>query len=277
MGDMKKLSLLLFFALTLFFGSFTLTRLGLQKTADQIDIAHRKTFVPANYPVKNLPFTVVIIGYNNGGSVEKTLSSVLSQVYDNFRLIYIDDASDDGSFDLARSFLYDSEKLSEITIVQNTERLGPLANLERAVDTCEGNEIVVLLSDEECLAHEWVFQRLNAYYANPDLWISLSQGIDFPTFELNQRDNMDLQLKSFYAALFQKIHKSDLNLPCTKSLAFMIPMLEMAKDHFQFVDEVLLISSAKQVFSEEREEELFSENYLRSNDPYPSLEKLEVF
>ncbi len=58
-------------------------------------------FTPSQFPLVRRSFVVFICGYNNGAFVEKTLRSVLSQAYDSYRVIYIDDASTDGSFEAA--------------------------------------------------------------------------------------------------------------------------------------------------------------------------------
>src|SRR5690242_9474840 len=62
-------------------------------------------FRATSYPQQNLPFVIVIIGRNNGAYLEKTLQSIFFQNYENFRILYVDDASDDGSFDLAQELI----------------------------------------------------------------------------------------------------------------------------------------------------------------------------
>jgi hypothetical protein len=69
-------------------------------------LSHRPMeFRPTPYPLENRPFRIVIVGRNNGANLEKTLQSVFLQNYENFRILYIDDASDDGSGDLARDLM----------------------------------------------------------------------------------------------------------------------------------------------------------------------------
>jgi glycosyltransferase involved in cell wall biosynthesis len=249
-------------------------------------------FAPVPFTLKNLSFTVVIVGQNNGANVAKTLSSVFSQCYENYRVIYIDDASDDGSYDLARDLIYDSSHLGQVTLVRNEERLGHLANIYRAVQICKDEEIVVILQGEDWLAHEWVLQRLNAYYADPDLWLTYGQYRDFPTYELGicqecKEMNFRLQpfqtshLKTFYAALFKKIREPDFIyggqfLPAASDLAYMTPMLEMARDHSHFIPEILYICNRESHPKENREEHLRCERFVRSLIPYQELIALEV-
>ncbi|MDE3047842.1 MAG: glycosyltransferase family 2 protein, partial [Verrucomicrobiota bacterium] len=243
---MKKLFLGL--AVFVFAASFFAARwLDMRKSApEEIEEA---ALAAAPYPLKLRSFTLVIVGRNNGASVEKTLHSVFSQVYDNYRLVYIEDCSDEGSFEVARDAIYASEYLTQVTLVHNEEKLGLLANIYRAVKACPDDEIVVILDGEDFLAHEWVLQRLNAYYEDPNIWITLAQGIDYPSYQLapmceikegRQLQRLQFHLKSFYAALFKKVRDTDFVyggtfLPVSAELAYMAPMLEMGKDHYQFI------------------------------------------
>lgn len=289
---MKKLALFLFLTFLVFTGSFTAARMVEKKRSLPHEVLKSHPFLPASYVLKNRPFTIVIVGHNNGATVEKTLASVFSQNYENYRLIYIDDASDNGSFDLARDLVYESQHLPQVTLVRNEERLGNLANIFRAVQTCQDDEIVVVLQGEDWLAHEWVLQRLNAYYADPDLWLGLCQNIDFPTYQMGPPQDLKglsfrLQsssspyLKTFYAALFKKIRESDFIsagafLPACAELAYMAPMVEMGEGHVQFIPEVLGVNNRRIGCKEDRELHLRCEKFIRSLDPYPPLTALLV-
>ncbi len=291
---MKKLLLFLFSLGIVFMGSFAAAnRLGpLLKEKERASSLAKNHFKPSQFPLKNNPFAIVVVGYNNGATVAKTLASVFSQKYENYRLIYIDDASNDGSFDLARDLIYESEQIAQVTLVQNERRLGTLANIARAVDTCQNEEIVVILQGEDWLAHEWVLQRLNGYYADPDLWLTYGQYMDFPTYKKGicreYRENrfrtqpfFASHLKTFYAALFKKIRQADFIysgqfFPACSDMAYMIPMLEMGKDHYHLIPEVLYISNSQTVGKEDREMQLRCEKFIRALDPYSSLSSIEV-
>lgn len=260
------------------------------KTCEKTRLIEPKPFSPANYSLKNRPFTVVVIGHNNGANVEKTLRSVFFQSYLNFRLIYIDDASTDGSHEVARDAINRSERTFQVTFVQNEQKLGDLANIFRAVETCEDHEIVVVLQSGDWLSHEWVLQILNAYYADPDLWIAAGNYIDYPTFQralkrefqnLRTQPAQSFHLKTFYAKLFKEIKESDLIfsgrfLPACAELAYMTPMLEMAENHFHEIPEIVYVHNKDQARKEDWEERLTSEKYIRGLDSYTPLKNLEV-
>lgn len=275
------------FLVSVFIGSFAIAKkVDLKKEEAKKSIVENG-FRPVPFALKNHPFTIVIVGFNNGASLAKTLSSVFSQNFENYRVVYIDDASDDGSADLARDLIYDSGHLVQVTFVQNETRLGNLANLFRAVQTCADDEIVVVLQGEDWLAHEWVLQRLNLYYADSDLWMTYGQYRDFPNFQLGCchefKDRYQpfgaSHLKTFYAGLFKKIRETDFiyqgkYLSASSELAYMFPMLEMAKDHFHFIPEVLYIRNGQA--KEDREMQIRCEKFIRAIDPYSPLISLQV-
>lgn len=134
--------------------------------------------VYATHPIlKNCPFVIVVAAYNNVSTSEQTLLSILNQKYDNFRLIYIDDGSNDGSYETATRFLKNHPLSARVSLLHNEEHQGTIESLYRALHTCKSDEIVLLFEGKEFLAHENVLSRLNHYYANPDVWLTEGGGI----------------------------------------------------------------------------------------------------
>lgn len=252
-------------------------------------------FTATSYPLENHPFVLVIIGKNNGASVSKTLDSVFQQNYDNFRVVYVDDGSQDGSFSLVQELISQSQHALQVQLVRNEQSEGFLACLYRTVHDCLDEEIVVVLQGEDWLAHEWVLQRLNAYYANPDLWMTYGQYREYPSFQLGASRPIRLadwkekgfrsypftsfHLTTFYASLFKQIRGDDLTeqgkfFPAAFELAYMLPLLEMAQGHFQYIGEILYISNRQFGHKEDREQHLRVEKWIRSLPPYAPSQKV---
>ncbi|HEX2583135.1 MAG TPA: glycosyltransferase family A protein [Chlamydiales bacterium] len=238
------------------------------------------------YPVTNRSFAVVIIGRNNGAFVEKTLQSVFSQNYLDFRIFYVDDGSNDGSFELASDLIYESGQLMRVTMIRNEEPLGTLASLRQVVDTCPDSEILVVMGGQDWLAHEWVLSTLNQYYSDPDLWLTFGQYREYPEYSLGfcrpLRDDRDLRhqpliashLKTFYAGLFRQIQPQDLIFET--DLAYMLPMLEMARGHSTFIPEILYIENRAVLHKEDREAISASEKEIRGLKAYEPLERIPL-
>ena len=47
--------------------------------------------------LKSKHFTIIILSYNNERWAEKNVNSAINQAYDNYDLVYIDDASTDNT------------------------------------------------------------------------------------------------------------------------------------------------------------------------------------
>ena len=253
-------------------------------------------FSPTRYPLQNRPFAILVVGFNNGASVEKTLHSIFSQHYDNYRLIYIDDASNDGSLELVRELILESGRSEKVSLVQNEMRLGVLANVSSAIAKCLDREIVVWVEGDDWLAHEWTLSRLNEYYADPDLWLTFGQYREFPTYRLGISAPFERleweekgfrgcpfaasHLKTFYAGLFKQIEKKDLTfqgsfLPERIELAVMIPLLELARHHFQFIPDILYIANRKnKPLQEDMGQSAYFEEIVRSFPVYAPLSSL---
>jgi len=242
------------------------------------------TFQPTQYPIVNRSFAVVILGCNNGAFVEKTLQSVFSQNYLDFRIIYVDNGSDDGSFDLAKGIVEESGQEMRCILIRNDEPLEVATNLSRIVDTCSDSEIVVVMRGEDWLAHEWVLSRLNQYYADPDLWMSYGQYLQYPNYSLGASKSLSedkfvrhqpfqaSHLKTFYASLFRQIQPSDLLF--ATDFAYMAPMLEMAKGHTAFIPEILYIEN--QISPQEEEIADLAEKAVRSLKAYAPIEAIAL-
>lgn len=226
-----------------------------------------------NSNTENKPIVVVISSYNNSQWCHKNLSSVLSQDYTNFRIIYIDDASDDGMSDQVKEFLLLQEKAHLVTYIRSEKVCGGLANLYSAIQRCQNNEIVVVLDGDDWLAHDQVLSKINEVYADPDVWLSYGNYALYPSGKqtdgqlgpipdkvikknlLREYPRELFHLKTFYASLFKQIALHDLlkdgkfYTPAS-DLAIMLPLIEMAGGHAKFVKDVLLIYNPDKVESE---------------------------
>ena len=118
-------------------------------------------------------------------------------------------------------------------MVRNEKPLGIGSSLKEAIKGCLDEEIVVLVDGSDWLAHEWVLERLNQYYANPDLWITHGQFLYYPAFDpkaVSAFSVAPLYLPTFYASFFKGVDPSP--------DVYMESMLERAKDHFQSIDQI---------------------------------------
>ncbi len=207
------------------------------------------------------PIVVVIPSYNNQDWYQNNLGSVLAQNYSNFRVIYIDDASPDGTGELVQNYIIEKGRQDLVTLIRNPERIGALSNLYKGIWMCDPQEIVATLDGDDWFYHKDVLARLNAAYADPDVWLTYGQYIHHPGGNIGagelppqviannayrESDWVTTHLRSFYAGLFHKIKREDLTyngyfFSMAGDLAMMFPMLEMAGTHNHFISDVLYV------------------------------------
>src|SRR5271170_3739503 len=106
------------------------------------------------------PFVVIVPSYNNSEWVERNLRSIFEQKYDNFRVIYIDDASTDGTGSEARRIASAYKQEHRIQIWRNASNRGAVENIYTAAHSCLDQEIMIICDGDDWFAHEHVLQSL---------------------------------------------------------------------------------------------------------------------
>jgi glycosyltransferase involved in cell wall biosynthesis len=256
----------------------------------------KKTKVAATPPEK--AFVIIVPSYNNSSYCEQNILSILYQQYENFRVIFIDDASIDDTYEKVKALVDRSPKKDKVTLIKNGENQGSLKNLYTAIHSCDDQEIVVRVDGDDLLAQPFVLKKLNKVYADPKIWMTYGNYLDYPTYKqrprlcqkfpksvlrnhrFRQYKWVTSHLHTFYAGLFKKISPEHLTkdgnfLSVAGDVAIIIPMLEMASGHFQFIEEVLYLYNRSNPLSDHRSTRLVLQNsydrYVRSLPPYQPL------
>lgn len=205
---------------------------------------------------------VVTCSYNNRHIYEKNLDSILSQNYDNFHLVYIDDRSWDGTYTLVKQYIKEHKCDDRMLLVCNKNRQLALANLYQNIHRCNKESIIVLVDGDDWFIDSEVLSFINRTYSDGKIWLSYGQFVVHPEgdkgfnvpypLKIVQRNGFRYyahtasHLRTFYAGLFHQIDVDDLMFqgeffPMCYDLAIMFPMLEMARSHFAFIDTPLLV------------------------------------
>ena len=87
--------------------------------------------------------SVVVPAYQSAAHIGKTLSSVLAQTFEDLELVVVDDASTDGTVEVARSFPDD-----RLRVLANQTNVGPVENWNRAVAEARGRFVKLLCGDD---------------------------------------------------------------------------------------------------------------------------------
>lgn len=236
------------------------------------------------------PIVVIVPSYNNAKWCDYNLTSILKQNYQNFRIIYIDDASSDGTADLVEQY-----KDNRILLIRNQERKGALANIYHAVHSCKDDEIIALVDGDDWLLHHNVLSILNNTYASPNVWFTHGSYIEYPFGRIGLTDPIPKQcihdhsfrthkkvpthLRTFYAWLFKKIALEDLLFegaffPMSWDLAIMWPLCEMAGDRHAFIFQPLYVYNMRTSLNDHKVNAALQKKlglFLRTQKPYPRL------
>lgn len=254
-------------------------------------------------------FVIVITSYNNAEWFERNLGCLFTQInnegiglYENYRIIYVDDCSPDGTAELVEKYIISCNQQHRVTLIKNKTRKRALANLYYALQLCQPDEIVFNYDGDDWLANDHIFAKINEIYQNPDIWITYGQFQNWPTgemgycqplsHELIEKQNFRKkwwkpgQLRTFYAWLFHQIKLKDLFFegpyfqgqffPANADLAVYYPMMEMAGSHYYFIPEVIYIRNVATPlndFKANKEVQILGSKLLREKPKYSLLSK----
>lgn len=203
---------------------------------------------------------IMTASYNNKDWYKMNLDSIFAQRYHNYRVVYVDDYSTDGTADLVQEYVKEKGQEHRFTLIRNTEHKGAVANHYYAIHDCPDKAIIGILDGDDALAHPEVLSYLNSVYADNNTWLTYGQFMEFPgnihgfcqdmpahvVAQNGFRDwgYIPSHMRTFYAALYKQIKKEDLMyngqfLEMLADIAAMFPMIEMARDHFKFIPHIL--------------------------------------
>lgn len=198
-------------------------------------------------------FVVVIAGRNNAQWVVRCLYTVLQQKYKNYRVLYTDDFSTDGTFDIVNAVCKYHPEGHRVSAVRNETRKKLCANHVAMLDQCKDDEVAVFLDGDDWLPHKdlGILERLDSCYSKSNVWVTYGQ-FEYCEVSKNPKGskmgsaqqmprNLHTRKAGFHCAalrtcrvwLFNKIKREDLKykgewfFPCS-DLAIMYPLIEMA-------------------------------------------------
>lgn len=160
-------------------------------------------------------FSVIVPLYNKEKDIAETIASVLSQSFEDFKIIIIDDGSTDDSLKIATSI-----KDDRIKIIQQ-QNAGVAATRNRGVAMAQSPYIVFLDADDLWLAHhlEVLYELTQNYDAH--LWFATSY---YKQFKTDKRIKMSSPIhdENFESGPVKHFFKNSLtdSLAWTSAVAF---------------------------------------------------------
>jgi GT2 family glycosyltransferase len=115
---------------------------------------------------KNIVFSIVIINWNGqknlGELLDKCLESVVKTSYKNFEVIFVDNASTDGSYEYVRS------KFKGFKFFKNQENLGFVGGNNVGAKFCKG-DVIVFLNNDTIVDATWLNEPAKLFFENPEI------------------------------------------------------------------------------------------------------------
>lgn len=230
-------------------------------------------------------FKIITPSFNNSKWVEYNIASVLNQTYDNYDVLYIDDASTDDTYESVSSIVKD---LKNWKVIKNPKNMGATSNyvdhLDHFID--DENDIIIHLDGDDWFYDENVLQKLNDFYNQRNCWMTYGgfvcfngenedptlpypQGTEYSEFihrhkKYRQDQWRASHLRTYRSFLFKAIDKNDIKSFIdgeyywhASDLAWQFPCLEMCpKDKIGVVDFYTCVyNQSKQNQSRTRERE----------------------
>jgi len=242
---------------------------------------------------------IIIPSYNNKKWHEKNLSSVISQNYNNFSVIYTDDCSGDDTASAVESYINKKNLDFNFKLIKNKQRLGAMLNLYNMIHSCNDDDIILTLDGDDWLAHPNVCEKINTIYSNPNVWFTWGSYVNYPSNQRGcskpiPRHVLDMNnyrrqpwctshLRTFYAKLFKNIKKEDFYGPNGKwldvawDLSFYFPFVEMGGHKGRYINEILYMYNCDnpiQDYKIKLQEQMAMDRYIRTKKPYTRLSKL---
>ena len=254
--------------------------------------------------IKQNKFKIVIPSYNNEEWVETNVESILEQTYQNYEVLYINDASTDNTLQLVTDMVGNNPKWKIVSNPKNRRRGYNTSPYNE--DICNfmtnDSDILVFVDGDDWLAYPKSLERLNDFYNANNSWMTYGRFVCYTTLQLGNPQNTEYptevhnqnlyrrdhwrasHLRTFKWWLYKKIKKEDLIYSKTndyyfhaEDLAATFPCLEMCpKDKIGIIPDVNYVfndtpSNRARGVQREKDAGMELEMEIRTKIPYNKL------
>ena len=119
--------------------------------------------------------SIIMPSYNTGRFIKETIESVLSQSYQNWELLIVDDCSTDDTDEVVKPYLADVR----ISYIKNEKNSGAAVSRNRALREAKGKWIAFLDSDDlwepEKLEKQIAFMKDNGYHFSYTSYVEIDE------------------------------------------------------------------------------------------------------
>lgn len=199
--------------------------------------------------------TILTTSYNCEKFIERSLLSIMSQKFKDFKCYITDDMSTDSTVEKIKSVIQGDDRF---ILIENHSKLYQPGNYDQIIRwrALDGDEICVEIDGDDWLPNPNVLSKINEIYQDENVWMTSGSfkyhdgrtGFANPPTKFTdiRKQTFTLShLRTWKAWLWKKILPEDLKDENGKfwsvagDLAFMFPMLEMSgEEHYRFLPDI---------------------------------------
>jgi glycosyltransferase involved in cell wall biosynthesis len=208
-------------------------------------------------------FKIITPSYNNEEWIEYNIASILNQTYENYEVLYVDDASTDNTYTKVLDIVGD---LPNWKVITNPKNMGATSNYFENLDFVNDDDILIHLDGDDWFYDENVLSKINDFYNKEECWMTYGgfivweghdkdpgiphpQSTEYPEFvHKHKKYRQDLwrasHLRTYRGFLIKSVNKDSVKDLIEKEyywhasdLAFQYPCLEMCpSDKIKLID-----------------------------------------
>lgn len=199
---------------------------------------------------------ILTTSYNCENFIEKSLLTIITQRFKNFKCYITDDMSTDNTVDIIKKTILGDDRF---ILIENKQKMHQPGNYDQVIRglNIPDDEICVEIDGDDWLPNSNVLSFINDVYKEENVWMtsgSFKYHDGRPGFANPPKNFTDVRKQTFTLShmrtwkswLWKKIKEEDLKdnngnyWSVAGDLSFMFPMLEMSgEEHFKFVPEIL--------------------------------------
>jgi len=213
---------------------------------------------------------VLTTTYNCEDYIERSLSTIMTQKYKNFKCYITDDMSTDGTVGRIQKLIKGDDRF---ILIENKTKMYQSGNYDQVIRgdyDIDDEDICIEVDGDDWLPDSGVFDRVLNTYESGNVWLANGSfkyhdgrnGFATPhnSFEdIRQKPFTLTHLRTWKVFLWRNINPEDLkddqgnNWKIAGDLAFMFPMVEMCgSEHYKFMSDVNYIYNENNPLNEHK-------------------------
>lgn len=141
-----------------------------------------------------MKISIITVCYNSEKTIEETIKSVLSQIYDNYEYLIIDGKSKDNTLEIVKK--YEKKFNGKLKYISEKDK-GLYDAMNKGIKMATG-DIIGIINSDDILANNKVFEKINNAFENNDCDASYSDLVFL------DEETMTIPTRNFIAHKYSK-------------------------------------------------------------------------